>query len=150
VTFASGFQADYAISIENSFIGVFGLAAGGNNSLNYLFGQGQSGVDSDPSYSITLTAAQMAQIGLTAGSGQLFAFVGSFDSDTAYRANETIGPSITVPGDGSGNAGFANPQTFTGSGSYQLVSSPEPSTLALLGLFGAGGLFAARRRKQQA
>jgi hypothetical protein len=147
LTFASGFQADYAISIENSFIGVFGLAAGGNGSLNYLFGQGQSGVDSDASYSITLSAAQMSQIGLTAGSGQLFAFVGSLDSDTAYRANETIGPSITAPGDASGNAGFANPQTFTGSLSYQLVSTPEPSTLALLGVLGAGTWFAARRRK---
>ena len=149
LTFAPGFQADYAISIENSFIGVFGLAAGGNNSLNYLFGQSQSGVDSDAYYSITLTAAEMSQIGLTAGSGQLFAFVGSLDSDTAYRANETIGPSITVPGDGSGNAGFSDGQTFTGSLNYQLVSStPEPSTLALLGVFGAGTWVAARRRKQ--
>jgi hypothetical protein len=148
VTFAPGFQADYAISIENSFIGVFGLAAGGNGSLNYLFGQGQSGVDSDASYSITLTAAQMASIGLIAGSGQSFAFVGSEDSDTAYRANETIGASVTVPGDGSGNAGFANPQSFPGSLNYQLVGAPEPSTLALLGVFGAGGLLAARRRKQ--
>jgi hypothetical protein len=147
LTFASGFTADYAISIENSFIGVFQLEAGGNNSLNYLFGQAQSGVDSAASYSITLTAAQMSQIGLTAGSGQLFAFVGSLDSDTAYRANETIGPSITVPGDASGNAGFANPQTFTGSLNYQLVSTPEPSTLALLGVFGAGTWLAARRRK---
>ncbi len=148
LTFASGFQADYAISIENSFIGVFGLAAGGNNSLNYLFGQSQSGVDSDASYSITLTSAQMSMIGLTAGSGQLFAFVGSLDSDTAYRANETIGPSVTTPGDGSGNAGFSDPQSFTGSLNYQLVSTPEPSTLALLGVFGAGTWFAARRRKQ--
>jgi hypothetical protein len=150
VTFASGFQADYAISIENSFIGVFGLASGGNNSLNFLFGQSQSGVDSDASYSITMTAAQMSMIGLTAGSGQLFAFVGSLDSDTAYRANETIGNSVTTP-DGPGsapNSGFNGTQVFPGSLDYQLVSTPEPATLTLLGVFGAGTLLALRRRKQ--
>jgi hypothetical protein len=146
-TFASGFGADYAISIENSFIGVFGLAAGGNNSFNYLFGTAQSGVDSDASYSITLSAAQMAMIGLTAGSGQTFSFVGSFISDTAYRANETIGASVTTAGDGSGNAGFSMPQTFSQSLGYQLSSTPEPSTLALLGVFGAGALLVLRRRQ---
>jgi hypothetical protein len=149
-TFASGFQADYAISIENSFIGVFGLAFGGNGSLNYLFGQSQSGVDSDTSYSITITAAEMAQIGLTAGSGQSFLFVGSEDSDTAYRANETIGNSVTTPGDGSGNAGFNDGQLFTQSLSYTLVSTPEPSTLALLGVFGTGILLVLHRRRQHA
>ncbi len=152
VTFASGFQADYAISIENSFIGVFGLAAGGNNSFNFLFGTSQSGVDSDASYSITLTAAQMSAIGLTAGSGQSFLFVGSEDSDSAYRANETIGNSITTP-DGPGsapNSGFNGTQLFTGSLSYQLGTAPEPSTLALLGIFGAGTLLVLHRRRQQA
>jgi PEP-CTERM motif len=149
-SFAAGFGADYAISIENSFIGVFGLASGGNGSLNYLFGQSQSGVDSDASYSITITAAEMAQIGLTAGSGQSFQFVGSEDSDTAYRANETIGNSVTTPGDGSGNAGFSNPQVFLGSLSYTLVSTPEPSTLALVGIFGAGALLVLHRRRQHA
>ncbi len=148
LTFAPGFGADYAISIENSFIGVFGLNSGGNNSLSFLFGTAQSGVDSDASYSITLNAAQMLQIGLVAGSGQTFSFDGSFDSDSAYRANETIGPSITVPDSGAApNAGFNGSQTFQLQLPYQLVGSPEPSTLALLGVLGAGGLFAARRRK---
>lgn len=151
VTFASGFQADYAISIENSFIGVFGLAAGGNNSLNFLFGTAQSGVDSDASYSITLNAAQMAQIGLIAGSGQSFLFVGSENSDSAYRANETIGNSVTTPDTGAApNGGFNGSQLFTQSLSYQLGTTPEPSTLALLGIFGAGALFVLHRRRQQA
>ena len=139
-----GLQADYAIAIENSFIGVFGLAAGGNGSLNFLFGQAQSGNNSDPSYSINISPAQMSQIGLTAGVQKTFLFVGSYISTSAYRANETVGASVTIPGDGSGNAGFNNQQEFTGYNSYQLV--PEPSSAALL-LLGAAGLFGKRRRK---
>jgi hypothetical protein len=143
-SFPSGFGADYAISIENSFIGVFGLAAGGNNSLNYEFGQGQSGNNSDSSYSITISPAQMNQIGLTAGSGQSFSFVGSLISETAYRANETIGASITTPANGSDpNAGFNGTQVFTGADVYTLV--PEPGTLSLLGM-GAAALFGWRRK----
>src|SRR6185295_314001 len=58
-TFASGFTADYALSIENGFIGVFQLVAGGSGSLNFLFGQAQVGGNTAASYSITLTSAQM-------------------------------------------------------------------------------------------
>ena len=147
-TFATaGLLPDYAVSIENSFIGVFQLVPGGNGSLNYLFGQGQSGNNLDSSYSITLNAAQMSQIGLTAGSGQTFNFVGSLISSTAYRANETIGASITVPGDGAGNAGFNNPQTFLGADSYTLQTVPEPASLALFGLSGLMTSLLIRRRK---
>ncbi len=146
-TFAPGFGADYAISIENGFIGVFQLAAGGNNSLNFLFGQSQSGNNSDASYSFTMSAAQMAQIGLIAGSGQTFNFDGTLISSSAYRSNETIGNSVTVPGDGPGNAGFNNPQTFLQSLSYTLVPVPEPSSLALFGMSGLASFFLLHRRR---
>ena len=136
------FAADYAFSIENGFIGAFSLANGGNNSFTFQFGQPQSGNNVAPSYSINLTAAQMAQIGLTAGSGQTFRFVGSYISTSAYRSNETIGASVTVPADGGGNAGFANPQTFTQGISYTLVPEPNSIALCLLGAIG----FALRRR----
>jgi hypothetical protein len=143
-TFAPGFGADYAVSMENSFIGVFDLS--NPNNFTFLSGQGQSGINTDASYSITLNAAQMAQIGLTAGSGQTFFFEGSYISTSAYRANETIGASVTAPGDGSGNAGFNNPQNFTTDSAYTLMTVPEPSTFSLIGL-GSAALLALRRRK---
>src|SRR5262249_48490995 len=142
VSFPAGFGADYAMAIENGFIGVFQLVSGGNNSFNFQFGQPQSGNSNDPSFTINMTAAQMAQIGLAAGSHQTFNLVASYISTSAYRSNETIGNSITVPADGAGNAGFANPQTFTSGISYTLV--PEPTSLALL-LIGSLGLIARRR-----
>ena len=147
VTFAPGFGADYALSIQNSFIGVFQLAPGGNGSLNYLFGAAQSGNNSDASYSITLSAAQMSQIGLAAGSGQSFSLEGSYVSTSAYRSNETIGNSTTVPGDGSGNAGFNNPQTFLSPDVFTLQRVPEPGSVALMGLAGVVSLAAIRRKK---
>jgi len=147
LTFAPGFDANYAISIENSFIGVFGLAAGGNGSLNYLFGAGQSGNNNAADFSITITPAQMSQIGLTADSGQTFSFVGSLDSDSAYRANETIGSSVTVPAGGSDpNAGFNGTQTFTGSDTYSLAVAPDASSTFLLLGAGLTAVLAFKRR----
>ena len=136
------FAADYGMAIENGFIGVFSLASGGNNSFTFQFGQGQSGNNFDPSYTINISPAQMLQMGLTAGSGQTFQFVGSYISTSAYRSNETIGASVTVPSDGAGNAGFGNPQTFTQGISYTLVPEPTSITMCLLGTIG----FALRRR----
>lgn len=143
VTFPVGFGADYAMSIQNGFMGVFQLASGGDNSFAFQFGQGQSGNGNDPSFTINITPAQMAQMGLTAGSGQTFGFVGSYISTSAYRSNETIGASVTPPVDGAGNAGFAGPQSFTQAQSYTL-SVPEPASI---GLIAVGALAGLRRRR---
>ena len=142
VTFAPGFGADYAMAVENGFIGVFDLSNPTN--FTFLFGQAQSGSPTDPSYTISITPAQMAQIGLTAGSGQTFFFEGSYISTSAYRSNETIGASVTVPADGSGNAGFSNPQVFSADNAYTLSVAPEPASIGLIGL---AGLAALRRRR---
>jgi hypothetical protein len=139
-TFPSGFLADYAISTENTYMGLFGLAPGGNNSLNFITGASQSGSNTSASYSVTFP---LAYIGITGG--QSFEVVGSLISTSAYRSNETFGPSVTTPGDGAGNAGFSQPQVFVSALSYTTSLAPEPATL---GILGAGALVAlARRRK---
>jgi hypothetical protein len=133
VTFPSGFNADYAFSIENGFIGLFGLAAGGNNSLTFITGQGQSGNPNAGSYSITLP---LAALGVSAG--QQFHFVGTYVSTSAYRSNETIGPSDAP----SGNLAFSGQLDFTGSDVYPV---PEPASIAVIG--GMAMMLGLRRRK---
>jgi hypothetical protein len=139
-TFPAGFLADYAISTENTYMGLFGLAAGGNNSLNFITGASQSGSNTSPSYSVTFP---LADIGITGG--QTFQILGSLISTTAYRSNETFGASITVPGDGAGNAAFSNPQVFSSALSYTTTETPEPATLGALGV---GALLALGRRRK--
>lgn len=145
--FPAGFGADYAMVVENGYFGVFQISDQAfPPGHTFLFGAGQSGSNTSPSYSITLDAAQMAQIGLTAGSGQTFNLVGTYTSPTGYRSNETIGASVTVPGNPGGdpnNAGFTGTVTFSASNSYTLI--PEPTSLAALGLAAAGMMI--RRRK---
>jgi hypothetical protein len=136
VTFPSGFEADYALSIENSFIGLFGLASGGNNSLNYITGQGQSGNNNAPTFTITFP---ITALGITAG--QSFNFVGTLDASSAYRSNEAIGPS-NAPG---GNLGFTGELDFSGWDTYTTTPVPEPASLAMLG--GLATLLTFRRRK---
>jgi hypothetical protein len=138
-TFPSGFGADYALEFENdTYDGLFGLVAGGNNSLNYITGNGPSTVGGP--YVVTFP---LSDIGVSAGGS--FNFVASLISTTAYRSNETIGASVTVP-DSPGsapNAGFNGTTVFASAETYT-ASVPEPASVGLLG--GAMMLMAARRR----
>jgi hypothetical protein len=143
VNFAGGFGADYALSIENGFIGVFGLAE--NGSHTFLFGEGQSGGNSAPSYTLNLTSAQMNQIGITAGSGETFSFVGTLISPTAYRSDESIGASTAIGADGGPNPGSNNPLTFTESLTFTTVPEPGTITLGVLGAV-AAVIYGRRRR----
>ena len=86
----------------------------------------------------------LSSLGLNQGDS--FNFVGTLISETAYRSNETIGTSVTTPGDGSGNAGFNNPQMFTDFDTYMTTAVPEPSTW-LAGGLSFGSLFLVRRRR---
>ncbi len=128
-TFASGFEADYALALSDGFAAVFQLVAGGNGALQFVpAASNQSG--GDP-LSVDLDASL---IGLSAGDS--FDFVATLISQTAFRSDETIGAVSSV------SAGFNGGVTFSESLEYTLV--PEPASAAAVALF---GLVALRRRR---
>jgi hypothetical protein len=145
LTFASGFSPDYAIAIEpgdgTDFGGLFQLANGGQNSLNYLGSVNLSpttGGSDAPAGDYTFSLS-LASIGLTPGSGEGFELFGTYISSTAYRSTEALA------GDLTGTQGN-NPFTQTSYANY-ISTVPEPSTLALAGIAGLTTLFAVRRRR---
>ena len=139
VTFAPGFLADDAISVEpGNFAGLFDLS--NPASFNFLFSGNLSGSGTGP-FKFSYTRGQLG-LGPTAP----FSFEGTLISTTAYRSNETIGASTTVPDNTTDapNAGFNGSTTF---GTAATFSVPEPSVLSVLALAGAA---ATRRRRSPA
>lgn len=138
VTFPTGFTADFGLGFENNtFTGLFGLASGGNNSLNFVTG---STPTSGGPYTVTIP---IADLGITPG--QSFNFVASLISTTAFRSNETIGatsPDVST----QGNPGFSGPVTFSSADTFTTTAVPEPVTASLLGVAGMIGLTWRRRR----
>jgi hypothetical protein len=140
LTFASGFSPDYAIALgplNANFGGLWQLASGGANSLNFISSVGLSptGTGTSPTYTFSFN---VSQIGLSPNSGASFQILGTYISDTGFRSTEFIA------GDGSGTQGW-NPFTQTSFGTYTIV--PEPSSIALAGLSGFAALLAIRRKK---
>lgn len=138
VNFATGFTADYGISLEpGNFAGIFQLSTG---SFAYA---GSANLDTSATKTLSLTINK-SDIGLPASGGS-FSFVASLLSGTGYRANETVGTSVTtVDPTNTGtapNAGFTGSQTFT---TFDTVALPEPASLGMLGL---GAVTLLRRRK---
>lgn len=141
ITFPTGFNADYALEFENdTYDGLFGLVAGGNNSLNYI--TGQTPPTPGGPYSLTIP---LSDLGLSTGQG--FTFVADLISTSAYGSNETIGASVTTPDPAGGsapNAGFNGSIAFSSVNTFGTVSTPEPASLGLLGVLSLAGL---RRRR---
>jgi hypothetical protein len=140
MTFMPGFTPDYAIALgpaDDNFGGLWQLAAGGANSLNFL-----SSVNLNPTgnnNSLTYTFSfNVSQIGLTPNSGQSFSLFGTYTSDSGYRSDEA------VAGNDVGSQGW-NPFTQTADATYTIV--PEPSAIALASLSGFAALLKWKRRK---
>jgi len=141
ITFPTGFGADFALEFENNtYIGLFGLVSGGNNSLNYITGTAPA---SGGPYTVTFP---LADIGVA--QGQSFNLVADLISTTAYGSNETIGSSAVIPDTGSApNAGFNGSVIFSSSDTYTTAAVPEPASLLVVV---AGGFYFMGRRSKSA
>jgi hypothetical protein len=138
ISFPAGFNADYALEFENNtYIGLFGLASGGNNSLNYITGTGPA--NGGP-YTVSFPLSDLGVI-----QGQSFNFVADLISTSGYGSNETIGSSSVTPDVGAApNAGFDGSIAFTGApNTYATSSVPEPTSMLSVA---AAGLLLLRRR----
>ena len=139
LTFSGGFQPERAIALgpaSDSFGGMWGLANGGANSLNFINSVNLNplGNNNSPTYTFSFN---VSDIGLTPNSGQTFSLLGTYISNSGYRSDEA------VAGNDVGAQGW-NPFIQTAFVSYSIV--PEPSSVGLL-LLGAGAFVASRRRK---
>jgi len=146
VTLPAGFGADFGSSVEiGSFAGLFNLST----PTNFGF-VASGGIAGTSAVATPLTFSfNKADLGLPTSGDYSFNFVGTLISGSAYRSNETIGTSVTVPGSGGDapNAGFLGTQTFSTSNTFQTAVVPEPTAVGVIGL---GLLGAAMRRRRQA
>ena len=140
-TFASGFGADYALSIEpGNFAGLFNLTPTAGGSFNFVNSANLGGTSTDVTFSIN-----KADVGLPTTGTYAFSFEGTLISTTAYRSNETLGASVVTNPDASGNAEFSNPITFTTADTFSTAPVPEPASISLLVGAAAFGLRRKRR-----
>jgi hypothetical protein len=133
----NGMLPDYAIAlgpVNANFGGLWQLANGGPNSLNFInsVNLNPTGNPNSPTYTFSFN---VSQIGLTPNSGALMFLLGSYISDTGFRSDEAL------PGNAVGAQGW-NPFLQTAVVTYKIA--PEPTTLGLL-LLGSLGLLPKRR-----
>ena len=136
----TGMLPDYAIALgpsSDNFGGLWQLANGGANSLNYIntVNLNPTGTPNSPTYTFSFN---VSDIGLTPNSGATFELFGTYTSNSGYRSDEAL------PGNDAGAQGW-NPFIQTALATYT-IAVPEPSTLALFGLSGVAMLLRLRRR----
>lgn len=148
LTFSTGFTANYAIALNNTFAGLWQLNAGGDNSLTFVTAANltPTGAPTSATYAWDI---DVAQIGLTANSGQSFKFVGTYlNSENSFRSDEAIG--FTISGGNPGNGGIGSYPNTVATSEVTFQTVPEPSTYAMaLAALACGG-YSMRRRRARA
>jgi hypothetical protein len=138
--FGANFAADYGITWETAFSGIFDLTSDSSN-FGFVAAVSADGARdaNDASFSISFN---MSDIGLNAGDS--FRVVMTYlNSGNAFRSGEFIGSDDTGPFANDPNIGQTAYQL--GDEDYILVNTvPAPGAFALLGM---GGLVAGRRRR---
>lgn len=123
LTFTNGFTPKYAVALgpnNASFGGIWQLASGGNNSLNYVTSASLNpvGTSSGPfTFSIPATA-----IGLTNGTQKTIKIFGTYISNSGFRSTEAIaGNDFGAFGQGW------NPFTQTAFANYTFAQAVVPT-----------------------
>jgi hypothetical protein len=136
----SGMMPNYAIALgpaSDSFGGLWQLANGGANSLNFInsVNLNPTGNNNSPTYTFSFN---VSQIGIVPNTGATFSMFGTYISNSGFRSDEA------VAGNDVGVQGW-NPFLQTALATYTIV--PEPSFFALLGASVLVGLALRRRSK---
>jgi len=127
INFPTGFEADYAMAVGNSFSALFDLVSGGPH--NFVAGANFSGAS--PTYTVSLPFSA-----LNLSSVDSFDFVVSYISGSAFLSNEVIGATDPIPD----NPGFTGTITFTAANTYPNTLSVLETTLDEVVVFSENGL----------
>jgi MYXO-CTERM domain-containing protein len=139
LTFAAGFSPDYVLALgpsSDNFGGLWQLANGGANSLNFVSSANLSPTGTGGNATYTFSIA-LSAIGITPGNS--FTLFGTYTSNSGFRSDETL------PGAATGTQGWNN-FTQTSFVTYNVAPVPEPTSL-VLGASGLALLFVIRRRR---
>lgn len=147
VNFATGFTADFGISVEAAFAGVFGLVGGGSHAFVNSANLSPTGTNTSPTYAWQI---DLSDLGLAPG--QSFDFVATYlNQGNAFRSNEFIGVAagnFAADNIGANTASLAANSFIRFNSQATPAVVPEPGALALLA-FGAGPAVAALRLRSR-